>query len=331
MKNRFSLHVLALLTPALMLTTVVGCGSGDGGPATSSDSPKPIAAVAPTAEPPSMDELSNAIFTGILDNPVQLTDGSWQGEPFVEGGVSAPAVGLVQSFHLSADLTGDGASEAVVLLWTSSGGSGTFDHMAVVGHTADGISTLGTAELGDRVQVREGRIANGQIAIDVVQAGEEDAACCPTELATRTWTMEPGGLTEVSTAVTGTLSLAVLLGPEWVLTEFAWDEPALAEPEVTLVFEEGRVAGSAGCNGYFGGIEEDTDMPGRVSLGHLGATRKMCPEEIMAVEGRFLRQLSGVSSYSFLAGKLALSWQADASGGVMLLAPREPSAALEKE
>ena len=134
--------------------------------------------------------------------------------------------------------------------------------------------------------------------------------------------MDSAGLTEAAPQVTGTLSLAELDGSEWVLTDFAWDEPAPAEPEVTLVFEEGKIAGRAGCNNYFGGIEETGETATGISIGHLGSTRMMCPEEIMAVEDRFFRQLAGATSYSFLAGHLALSWQGDQSGGVMLFRPR---------
>jgi len=273
-----------------------------------------------------MAELANATYAGIVDEPVSLVDGHWQGEPFVEGGASAPVVGLVQEFHLTGDVTGDGNPETVVLLWSSSGGSGTFDYIAVTGRTDAGVASLATAELGDRVQVRQGRITGGNIELDVVQAGPEDAACCPTQMATRVWEMGSEGLTEASSEVTGSISVAALQGAEWVLTDFAWNELAPQEPSVTLVFDEDKVSGSAGCNGYFGGFEEGGDMPSGLSFGPMGATRKMCPEDTMAVEGRFLMQLGAVTSYSFLAGKLALSWQSDDAAGVMLLARQEKAA-----
>jgi heat shock protein HslJ len=305
---------------------LVACGQGvqeDATPSeteeTSGDSPR-------TSAPPTVEELAQASFPGIMDESVQLTDGTWHGDPFVEGGVSAPAVGLVERFYLAGDLTGDGNQEAVVLLWSSSGGSGTFDYLAVTRHSAEGVVSLATAELGDRVQVRAGRIHEGRIELEVVQTGPEDAACCPTELAKRTWQMGPDGLTESEPQVTGTLSLAELRGPEWVLTDFAWDEPAPGEPEVTLTFGEGEIAGRGGCNNYFGGVEETGETPNGISIGHLGSTRMMCPEPIMAVEDRFFRQLAGITSYSFLAGHLALSWQGDQEGGVMLFRPREKTA-----
>lgn len=314
-----------LLSSVLVLLAVLGCSPGADETGSPPESPGASTATTVSTEAPTMDELANATFAGILDEPVELTDGHWQGEPFVEGGASAPAVGLVSHFRLTGDVTGDGSEEAIALLWTSSGGSGTFDYLAVSGHTDDGIATLGAAEIGDRVQIRRGRIADGRITLDVLQAGPEDAACCPTQLATRVWEMGSAGLTEVSSQITGTLSLAELQGSEWVLTNLAWNESAPEEPEVTLVFEEGKIAGKAGCNGYFGGIEEGGDMPSGLCIGQIGATRMMCSEETMTVENRFLGQLAAATSYSYLAGRLAISWQSDEAAGVMIFAPCEPS------
>lgn len=317
-----SLFLLASI--GLVITTTAYGQRGDE-TGVASDSPKPTAVDAVVAPSPSMDELANAVFTGIQDAAVQLVDGRWEGEPFVEGGASAPVVGLVQGFHLNGDLTGDGLEETAVILWTSSGGSGTFDYLAVAGRRDGMVANLGTAELGDRVQVRQGRIADGKIELDVIQAGPEDAACCPTEMATRTWEMGSDGLVETASETTGTLSMAVLRGPEWVLTDLAWNESAPVEPEVTLVFDKEKISGVAGCNGYFAVVEASGELPACLSIEAIGATRKMCLEEIVAVEDRFLKQLAAVSSYSFLAGKLALSWQTEDSGGVMLFSPRHPS------
>ena len=73
---------------------------------------------------PTAFELAHATYSGIMDEPVTLTGGRWEGEPFVEGGASRPTVGLVDHFILTGDLDGDGLDEAVTFLWESSGGSG---------------------------------------------------------------------------------------------------------------------------------------------------------------------------------------------------------------
>lgn len=288
----------------------------------------PIAAHAPAAPPtlegaPTAVELANAVFPGILDQPIQLRDGRWEGKPFIEGGASRPSAGMVEDLILTGDFDGDGQGETAVVLWTSSGGSGTFDYLAVVGRQGGQLVQLGTAPIGDRVQIRSARVVADRIVLDVVQAGAGDAACCPTQKATRTWTLGTGGLSERAVEITGTLSLADLGGTEWVLRQLARDEPAPPEPEITLVFEGDRIAGTSGCNRYFAGIEEDGDLSGQISVGAIGSTRMACEDDVMALESRFLERLEAVSRYDFVAVKLALTWQTEESTDTMLFAPQQ--------
>jgi hypothetical protein len=77
----------------------------------------------------------------------------------------------------------------VVVLAESSGGSGTFDYLAVVKRTASGIENVATAALGDRVQIRSARVDNGMLLASVVRAGKDDPMCCPGELADLGWTL----------------------------------------------------------------------------------------------------------------------------------------------
>lgn len=288
----------------------------------------PIAAHAPGAPPtlegaPTAVELANAVFPGILDQPIQLRDGRWEGKPFIEGGASRPSAGMVEDLILTGDFDGDGQGETAVVLWTSSGGSGTFDYLAVVGRQGGQLVQLGTAPIGDRVQIRSARVVADRIVLDVVQAGAGDAACCPTQKATRTWTLGTGGLSERAVEITGTLSLADLGGTAWVLRQLARDEPAPPEPEITLVFEGDRIAGTSGCNRYFAGIEEDSDLSGQISVGAIGSTRMACEDDVMALESRFLERLEAVSRYDFVAVKLALTWQTEESTDTMLFAPQQ--------
>jgi hypothetical protein len=115
------------------------------------------------------EELANATYLGTEEGPVSLVNGRWEGEPYEEGGAARPSVGLADDFQLSGDLNGDGADEAVVLLWQSAGGSGTFNYVAAVEKLNSEIRNLATAPLGDRVQVRSGSINGGVINLDVVQ------------------------------------------------------------------------------------------------------------------------------------------------------------------
>ncbi|MCB0173146.1 MAG: LysM peptidoglycan-binding domain-containing protein, partial [Anaerolineae bacterium] len=73
-----------------------------------------------------IDQLANATYTGIYDDQeVTLTDGQYEGEPFVEGGASRPTVNFNPNDVAFGDLNGDGVEDAAVLLSENSGGSGT--------------------------------------------------------------------------------------------------------------------------------------------------------------------------------------------------------------
>jgi heat shock protein HslJ len=270
---------------------------------------------------PTAVELANATYTGIGEGPVTLMDGRWEGEPFVEGGASRPSVGLVEDFYLFGDLDGDGPDEAVVTLWQSSGGSGTFNYVAVVGRKNGEIINLGTAAMGDRVKVRSGRIDGDVIIIDVLQQGEGDAACCPTQLATRTWTLANDQLKEGEAKITGKLSLATLAGTEWVLTHLNRNEPIQEEAEVTLAFADNKVSGKSACNRYSAGVEQG-EAPGDLKIGLAMGTRMACPGELMDLEHEYLDALSRVTGFSFLAGKLVLNWEKDGTWSVMMFTPR---------
>ncbi len=281
----------------------------------------PSAAARPSNPAPSLDELRNATYAGITEGSVRLTAGRWQGAPFADGAASRPSVSLVSDFRLTGDVDGDGAEEAIVLLDASSGGSGTFVHLALVGRRGDEIVNLATSLVGDRVQVRAGRIVGRRIVLDVIQAGSDDPACCPTQKVTRTWTVAAERLSELDRQANGSVSLADLGGVEWVLRGFDVDEPLSADPQVTLVFDGPRIAGGSGCNRYFGEARAGA-RPGELSFGPIGATRMACPEPAMAIEQRYLLALGGVQRFGFLAGRLALHWIHDGEAGTLLFDER---------
>ena len=155
---------------------------------------------------PSVDELANATFSGIEDIPVTLSNGRWQGAPYVEDGASRPRVGLVKDIYVTGDLNADGKSEAVALLWQSAGGTGSYSYIAVMSRQDGDIRNIATALVGDRVKIRKAAIDAGEIVLEVLQAGENDAMCCPSMLATRRWSLQDMQLQESEIEITGALS-----------------------------------------------------------------------------------------------------------------------------
>ena len=255
---------------------------------------------------PSSEELGNATYNGIQESPVTLANGKWEGKPYVEGGASRPTAGLVEELYLTGDMNGDGRDEAIVMLWESSGGAGSNSYLALMGKTPDGVTNIGTALIGDRVKLRSGKIVDGAIYLDVLQAGETDAMCCPTTLATRVWSLQDGLLREGKIEVTGKLSLAALAGSEWALSELEGGMRTAEGAEVTLAFASGRISGKSACNRYSASIEEG-EVSGSLIIGPAMGTRMACPGELMDVERLFLAALSQVSSFSFHKGSLLMN------------------------
>ena len=201
---------------------------------------------------------------------------------------------------MAGDLNSDGSNEAAVLVWRSGGGSGTFSYLAVMGRSDCEVENLGTAEIGDRVKLRSGRIDDGAIILDVLQQGEIDAACCPTQLATRTWSLVDGQLIEGEMEISGTLSLDTLAGTEWVLTQMKRNEPVQEGAEVTLAFANDKISGKSACNRYSASVEQG-EAPADLKIGMAMGTRMACPDELMDVEHKYLDALAHVTGFSFLA------------------------------
>ena len=253
-------------------------------------------------------ELKNASYHGLQYGPVKLSNGVWEGPPFVEGGSARPRVGLVEDFRFSGDLKRDSKQDTVVILWESSAGTGSHTYVAVMADDKEGIRNIDTALIGDRVKLLDGKIEDGKILLKVLQAGENDAMCCPTMLATRSWSWRDGQLSENETEMTGTLSLAVLEATKWTLTQMDRQAPVIQGAEITLAFGNGRVSGKSACNRYSAAIESE-EGAGEIRLGPSMSTRMACPESLMRVERRYLDRLSHVTRFSFDAGRLTLSGQ----------------------
>lgn len=271
--------------------------------------------------------VENLTYTGINDTTVTLTDGRWEGYSPVTDGGSPSAVGLIEDFMLAGDLDGDGFDELVVFLRDNPDGSAGRVYIAVAGLRNGDNRILGTALVGDRVQLRSGAVIAGKIELDVIQQAPGDAACCPTQLTRRFWILDTDGLKESQAGIIGTLSVQSLAGEEWILTRLERDKPLSAGPGITLFFHGRRLSGNSACNSYFASAKEG-DMPGDLTVSRIGSTRMACPPTDMEAESRYLSALGGVTGYSFQHGKLALSWQRDGDINTMLFSPRASHAAI---
>jgi heat shock protein HslJ len=309
--------MVALLLATIAAMTLAACSPGR------SESPGQESESSASTAVPTHAQLANATYSGIYEEPVTLTDGLYEGEPYVEGASARPRVQLFDELSATGDLQRDGGVEIVVLVTEMSGGTGENLYLAVMREEDGTAANVGTALVGDRVKIRSMAIVGDRLRLEVLQAGPDDAMCCPGELATREWAFTDAGFTEVSTEVTGRLSLAALVGPEWVLTGLDFREPAPADAEISMtIAADGSVAGSSGCNRFNGQLEDGAEL-GSISAGPLMSTMMACPPEVMELEQLFLQRLGSASGFSFWLGHLALSWQDDNGGGTLMFAPRE--------
>jgi len=154
---------------------------------------RPAASASPTPV-----DVGNATVAGLLDDPVTLRDGRWEGEPYVIGGASRPTAGVIGDLSVVGDLDGDGANETVAFLWSATGGSGTRSYIAVFADRGRGVENRSTALIGDRVKLRDARIVEDRIEVDVTEHGPGDAMCCPSVQAMRVWRYDGRDLREAA-------------------------------------------------------------------------------------------------------------------------------------
>jgi heat shock protein HslJ len=122
-------------------------------------------------------------------------------------------------------------------------------------------------------------------------------------------TMLAPGCTGIPSVATSTAASSVatpgLEGRTWRLVSID-GHPALAGVRVTAIFEgeANRVAGSAGCNQYFGSATVKGD---RLDVGGLGSTRMFCAADgVMEQETAYLDTLSRVTTYRASGTQLQL-------------------------
>lgn len=264
--------------------------------------------LAPPTPAPTLEQIQQATFTGILEQPITLDDGVYEGAPFVEAATSRPRVLLWDGLVAFGDLDGRPGEEAAVLLSESSGASGESVHLAVVGIRNAQTVNLATRLIGDRIKVRTLDLTGGEIAVEVVEAGPNDAMCCPTQLARKRYALDGAQLSLLSSENYGTLSVDTLGGGEWSLIAMDDKVPPPGCNAPTIKFEGRRLSSFGGCSRYTGTVEETE--PGQITVSPLAGARGACGSAAMNLDQEYLTRLEQVERYTFLAGQLALSGEA---------------------
>jgi heat shock protein HslJ len=104
------------------------------------------------------------------------------------------------------------------------------------------------------------------------------------------------------------IALTALAGRTWMLREWDPGDPAPAEPRITLRYDEGRFSGRSGCNRYNAAVMPGA-TPGAINVGTVAATRMMCPEPAIGIEGRFLAALPRARTIRLRDGRLGVTYE----------------------
>lgn len=279
------------------------------------DAAAPPEAAVPAAarpEPPTREQLLSATVSGVLPEPVTLSDGRHEAPPAQAGAASRTSLVLMQPTVLFGDLDGTPPGEAIALLAANTGGSGEFVHLGVFAMRDGKAQTIATAPVGDRVKVFRTWLERDKVHMDVVEAGPGEAACCPTQLTRKAFGLQDGKLVMLESAPVGYMSIHMLAATDWMLVELdgAPLPDGLMPP--TALIQYGKITGFAGCNRYTGPIAEP--QAGKLDVGDVASTKKACEGGANDLEARFLERLGQVDAYTFQAGRLVLSGPPRAQG-----------------
>jgi len=299
--------VLAPLGASLLALAIAGCG--DKAPQERLTPPGPP----PT---PTLEQVKAATISGVFDQAITLSDGRYEGQPVESGAASRPTAVLWEPTFHTADLDGVIGSEALVMLSSNAGGSGEFVYLAVFGMRDGELENLATVPVGDRVKLQSLWLERGKVIMDVIEAGPNDAACCPTQVARKTFGFEGDKFRELSSEVRGMLAISMLSANEWSLVEMD-GQPVSKDFDPPLIHFEGqKLRGFAGCNRFTASVQET--KPGEIEIGAAAAEKKACPPPQMELEQKFLTELDAVNRYSYVAGQLALTWADGERAGTLL-------------
>jgi len=274
--------------------------------------------------------LENATYQSewTKEETAPLTDGKYS-EEIVPGAASKIEVALGD--RMGFGFGPDGKPFAAVVLFTNSGGSGTFIDLGVVVEESGTLVNTAVTSLGDRVQVQSLGVEGEKIVVEMVTHGPDDPMCCPTQLVRNVYALGDGTLVEESSVVIGQAASdgSASAQPELLNTVWQWQEYqdqadvnniTVGEPEkYTLqLLADGTYQLQADCNKGQGSYTLEgsslTLQPGPMTMAACG------PE---SQDADFLTKLFDVVTYVIEDGKLFLNLKMDAGNMVFGAAPAE--------
>jgi heat shock protein HslJ len=215
-------------------------------PPVPTDTPVPPPTATPTSVPPTLtptpvtpltlEMLQNTTYPSEWEESgtITLTDGRYEGEPFVEGGVSRLVVTLIEPVAFG-DLDDDGVEDAAVILASNAGGSGTFIDLTAVLNQHGMPKPVATTSLGDRARIQSMTIESGQIVLEMITQGPDDPMCCPTQQVVETYALRRDELVQTSSQVisSGPAASPDIVGIVWEWQRF---DDATGQNDIVVIY-----------------------------------------------------------------------------------------------
>lgn len=126
-----------------------------------------------------------------------VRNGTYEGITLRNGSYRDSSRTLTIESLSAADLDGDGVEDAAVVFVSWGGGTGFFYSLAAVRNDHARPVKVAEVSLGDRITLKDLFVRSGQITVDYVTQGPNDAMCCPTRLVRSTFAIR-GGVLEIT-------------------------------------------------------------------------------------------------------------------------------------
>ncbi len=203
----------------------------------------------------------------------------------------------------------NGRETGAAVIFTSTGGTGTFYDLALLSREAEGWVNTDTVLLGDRVKVHSVVIKNDHIVVAMTAHGPNDPKCCPTIEVKKYFAIEENHLVSVAEGetdgefrITGTVW-------QWVQTLYNDDRRSVPPKPANFTvqfLENGRVNVKADCNLKGGVYSRDGK---RLSIEITHSTMAACEEG--SLEEQFVRDLTAGDLFFLKEGDLYIDLKYD--------------------
>lgn len=158
------------------------------------------------AEDMTIEELENAeYYIRVFDKNVEFKGGNYEERVSESGAEFTITAGIYPDFQdeeskykiAFGDLNNDKKDDVAVIIFSNTGGSGSWIDLAVILNSNGEPTFIGSVSLGDRTRINSIIIDKGIITLDIVTHGPEDPMCCPTLEKTVKYKLSEGRLVEI--------------------------------------------------------------------------------------------------------------------------------------